>query len=160
MLTEQEPSPDSRITLSTEKDELGVPRSRINWQLTDLTRRTIREYNLRVANAEFARLGFGAIELDPSFNDPAGNWQPYAQDHKHHVGTARMSHTPATGVTDPKCRVHGINNLWIGSGAVFPTRAAHSNPTLTIISVSMRVARDVAAELGKPLPANAFVSRR
>jgi choline dehydrogenase-like flavoprotein len=156
MLTEQEPSRDSRVTLSTQTDELGVPRSRINWQLTDLTRRTILAYS-KAVNVEFERLGFGRIDLDPSFEDPEGNWRPFAQDHKHHVGTARMSHSPSTGVVDPRCRVHGIENLWVASGAVFPT-SAHSNPTLTIIAVSMRVAETVAAELGKALPAGSFVS--
>jgi choline dehydrogenase-like flavoprotein len=31
---EQAPNPDSRVTLSTEKDALGVPRARLDWRLT------------------------------------------------------------------------------------------------------------------------------
>ena len=40
-LSEQAPNPDSRVTLSEERDALGLRRARLDWRLTELDRRTI-----------------------------------------------------------------------------------------------------------------------
>jgi choline dehydrogenase-like flavoprotein len=37
------------------------------------------------------------------------------------------------------CRVHGIENLFIGGSSVFPT-VGYTNPTLTIVAMSLRLA--------------------
>jgi choline dehydrogenase-like flavoprotein len=60
----------------------------------------------------------------------------------HIMGTARMGTDPATSVCDPWSRVHEIDNLYVGDGAVFPT-AAGMNPTLTIMAMSLRMARHI-----------------
>src|SRR6185503_85240 len=46
MMTRQEqaPNPDSRVTLSTEKDALGVPRAKLDWRVTELDKRSIRTF--------------------------------------------------------------------------------------------------------------------
>jgi choline dehydrogenase-like flavoprotein len=50
-----------------------------------------------------------------------------------------MHESPQQGVVDPDCRVHGVDNLYIASSAVFPT-SARSNPTLTILALCLRMA--------------------
>ncbi|MFL5901109.1 MAG: GMC oxidoreductase, partial [Solirubrobacterales bacterium] len=60
----------------------------------------------------------------------------------HIMGTARMGTEPAHSVTDAYSRVHEIDNLYVGDGAVFPT-AAGMNPTLTIMAMSLRMARHI-----------------
>jgi choline dehydrogenase-like flavoprotein len=60
----------------------------------------------------------------------------------HIMGTARMGTDPAKSVTDAYSRVHEIDNLYVGDGAVFPT-AAGMNPTLTIMAMSLRMARHI-----------------
>jgi choline dehydrogenase-like flavoprotein len=60
----------------------------------------------------------------------------------HIMGTARMGTDPAHSVTDAYSRVHEIDNLYVGDGAVFPT-AAGMNPTLTIMAMSLRMARHI-----------------
>jgi choline dehydrogenase-like flavoprotein len=64
------------------------------------------------------------------------------------MGTTRMGTDPATSVVDPECRIHGMDNLWIAGSSVFPT-GGWSNPTLTIIALSLRLAERVAAEAGR-----------
>ena len=41
-VVEPTPLPDSRVTLTTERDALGVPRVKLDWRLGDLEKRTIR----------------------------------------------------------------------------------------------------------------------
>jgi choline dehydrogenase-like flavoprotein len=64
----------------------------------------------------------------------------------HHLGAARMSIAPSDGVVDPDCRVHGVENLFLVSGAVFPT-SGQANPTLTILALAFRLAEFLAKDL-------------
>jgi choline dehydrogenase-like flavoprotein len=57
-----------------------------------------------------------------------------------------MGATPATGVVDADCRVHGIANLFVAGGAVFPS-GGHANPTPTIVALAVRLARRLHAML-------------
>jgi choline dehydrogenase-like flavoprotein len=57
----------------------------------------------------------------------------------HHLGTARMGANPRTSVVDANCRIHGLSNLYVAGGAVFPT-SSQANPTLTIVALALRLA--------------------
>ena len=57
-----------------------------------------------------------------------------------------MSANPETGVVDADLRVHGVANLSIASGAVFPT-SSQANPTLTIVALAIRQADHIAREM-------------
>jgi choline dehydrogenase-like flavoprotein len=146
--SEQEPNPESRVLLSEKTDSLGTHRSNVRWRLTDLTRYTIRQYSL-LLREEFARAGIGRIELDEWVLDDGQTWTDHVTDQFHHMGTARMHDSPRMGVVDSHCRVHGVSNLYIASSAVFPT-SGHSNPTLTIIALCMRLADRLKSELSGP----------
>jgi choline dehydrogenase-like flavoprotein len=54
-----------------------------------------------------------------------------------------MSGDPRHGVVDTNCRVHGVDNLFVASSSVFPT-SGQANPTLSIIALSIRLARHLA----------------
>lgn len=57
----------------------------------------------------------------------------------HASGTCRMAATPDQGVTDGDLRVHGMENLYVLSNAVFPSVGA-VNPTLTLVALAFRLA--------------------
>jgi choline dehydrogenase-like flavoprotein len=133
------PNPDSRITMSDTRDRLGMRRVRLDWRIGELERRTLYEY-IRTFASEFQRLGLGTFDLSQAASlDDSTAWVRMPHDSAHHMGTTRMHESPQLGVVDPNCRVHGVNNLYIGSSAVFPT-CARSNPTLTIIALCLRIA--------------------
>jgi choline dehydrogenase-like flavoprotein len=50
-----------------------------------------------------------------------------------------MTDDPDKGVVDRNCCVHGLSNLYVVGGSVFPTGAA-VQPTLTIAALSLRLA--------------------
>jgi choline dehydrogenase-like flavoprotein len=58
----------------------------------------------------------------------------------HHIGTARMGTNPRDSVTGADCRVHGTDNLYIASAALFPT-SSQANPTLTVVALALRLAQ-------------------
>jgi len=118
---------------------LGIPLAKVQWRLTDLTRHSIQKYALMLKD-QYRLIGAGELELEPWIFDPSPEaWNSHVTDQFHHIGATRMHDSPRQGVVDRDCRVHGIANLYIGSSSVFPT-SGHSNPTLTIIALCMRLA--------------------
>jgi choline dehydrogenase-like flavoprotein len=134
---EQSPNPDSRVTLSTEKDALGMPRVRLDWRLTALEKRSIRVLH-ELLGHEVGRTGIGRLQFREWLLDADEVWPPFVGGGWHHMGTTRMSTDPKKGVVDPDCRVHGLANLYIAGASVYPTAGA-ANPTLTLVSLSLRL---------------------
>jgi choline dehydrogenase-like flavoprotein len=95
---------------------------------------------------EFAGAGIGDIELEDWVLDEAQPWTDHVTDQFHHMGTTRMNDSPRMGVVDRNCQIHGVANLYVAGSAVFPT-SGHSNPTLTIIALCMRLADRLKAEV-------------
>lgn len=136
---EHAPNPDSRVILSDVRDRLGMRKTRLDWRVGELERRTLWEFARTIAR-EFERLGMGSFDLSQvAFLDDPVAWDRMVHDSAHHMGTTRIHESPQFGVVDPNCRVHGVDNLYIGSSSVFPT-GARSNPTLTILALCLRMA--------------------
>ena len=57
----------------------------------------------------------------------------------HYMGTTRMHKDPRHGVVDEHCRVHGIENLYVAGGSVFPTTGA-TMVTVNIVAMAVRLA--------------------
>jgi len=140
---EQAPNPESRLTLSGERDALGMPRLKIDWRITELDLLSLRK-SYELLAAELARNAVGKLDFD------AGKLRVKAERHGivggHHIGTTRMSSDPAGGVVDPDCRVHGVSNLYVASASVFPT-SGQANPTLTLLALTFRLADKLAGRL-------------
>jgi choline dehydrogenase-like flavoprotein len=136
-LIEQSPNRDSRITLTDQIDGLGLRRVRLNWQINDRDRRTIRTLAMEVAK-EMARLDRARVQLAPFILD-----RPIEMSdifgHCHQLGTTRMSSDPRYGVVDVNCQVHGVENLYAAGGSVFSTGGG-INPTTTIVLLALRLA--------------------
>jgi choline dehydrogenase-like flavoprotein len=135
---EQAPNPDSRITLSSRQDVLGLSEARADWRLTSLEQRTAKAFTMFIAS-EFARLGIGRSRLEPWVEETAIIGEDAVTETLHHIGTTRMSANPRFGVVDGDCRVHNIENLYVAGSSVFPT-GGHANPTLTIVALAIRLA--------------------
>jgi choline dehydrogenase-like flavoprotein len=130
------PNPDSRVTLAPERDELGMPRVRLDWRLSELDRRSARRA-LEILGEELGEAGQGRVRLLPDRVD--GSWPEDLEGGWHHMGTTRMDDDPKRGVVDRDCRVHGLANLFIAGSSVFAT-AGSGTPTLTIVALTLRLA--------------------
>jgi choline dehydrogenase-like flavoprotein len=135
LIGEQAPNPDSRITLSRERDSLGLNRVQLDWRLSPIDKYTIKRSQQLIA-AEFERAGLGKLQIELADDDTS--WQSLRGSY-HHIGTTRMSTNPRQGVVNEHCQVHGIHNLYIAGSSVFPTSGL-SNPTLTIVALAIRLA--------------------
>ncbi len=135
---EQSPNPDSRVSLSAERDAMGVRRAALHWQLAPLDKRSIRR-SCEILARETGRSGIGRLRLlDWLTVEDDTVWPEFLSGGWHHMGTTRMHTHPRQGVVDADSRVHGISNLYLAGASVFPTGGA-ANPTLTLIALSLRL---------------------
>ena len=139
---EQAPNPDSRLTLSSERDAFGMPRLKIDWRIAELDLLSLeKSYGLL---AQEMRLR-GAGKLDFDREKLAYKARRHGIVGGHHIGTTRMSANPRQGVVDADCRVHGVGNLYVASASVFPT-SGQANPTLTLLALAFRLAERLGKE--------------
>jgi choline dehydrogenase-like flavoprotein len=127
---EQMPNPQSRLSLSDRRDRHDIPLLRVDWRVGD-TELHSASRTLQLLDERLGQLGAGRLiarETDILFGDAA-----------HPMGSTRMSRDPRRGVVDSDCRVHGIANLYVAGGSVFPT-GGYANPTLTIVALALRLA--------------------
>lgn len=132
-LAEQLPHDSSRVVLTDELDAAGMPRATLDWRVGDVDRDSARR-SMRLLAPALERAFSGRVLslLDALPDVDLGEGY-------HHMGTARMSRHPDTGVVDADCRVHGTSNLWLAGSAVFPA-GGYANPTLTLVALALRLA--------------------
>jgi choline dehydrogenase-like flavoprotein len=133
---EQAPRMENRITLGKSRDAFGMPRVRANWTIGNLEKQTIHKSHAILAN-EFRRSGIG--ELTSRLPPVESRWPDYLAHASHFMGETRMSHDPHDGVVNEDCRVHGVDNLFIAGGSVFPTGGA-TMATYNIVALAVRLA--------------------
>ncbi len=78
-----------------------------------------------------------------------GFGSPYAgpASTAHILGTARMGRDAETSVVDRWGRMHELDNVYVADGSVFVSSGGF-NPTLTIMALSLRMARHLAGRIG------------
>jgi choline dehydrogenase-like flavoprotein len=132
---EQAPNPESRVTLDRSRDELGVPRVRLDWRLSPQDLDSLR---LAQTMLEHALRG-QPLESFPFRGANGTAWEHRIAGGAHHMGTTRMHRDPRRGVVDEHCRVHGTTNLFVAGSSVFPT-GGWMPPTLTVVALALRLA--------------------
>jgi glycosyltransferase involved in cell wall biosynthesis/choline dehydrogenase-like flavoprotein len=136
--SEQLPAANNRITLSDERDYLGMRRAAIDFHYSDkdidsvykahdlldqsLRKTSIGELVFRVPREQFLLIR-----------------RACQADGLHQIGTTRMGEHPADGVVDSDCRVFGFENLFIAGSAVFRT-SGQAAPTFSAIALALRLA--------------------
>jgi choline dehydrogenase-like flavoprotein len=133
---EQRPDSESSITLSQERDSIGLLRARLDWRISDLELDTIRTF---AETATHSLAAIAEIQPDPDLLSRNPAFLNRCDDSNHHMGGMRMAPSPADGVVTPDLLLHGTRNVYICSGAVFPT-SGFSNPTHTVLALAMRLA--------------------
>ena len=149
---EQAVNYDSRVKLSTTStDRFGLPRIELDWRINELDRHT-----MKTAAVEFGKLlaerRVGRLQLDPwllekEITFPGIDSGAEVGGH-HHMCTTRMSDDPKQGVVDRNCKVHDIDNLYLGGCSTFAT-GGHANPTYTITQLAFRLADHLSGRMLK-----------
>ncbi|MEM8570051.1 MAG: GMC family oxidoreductase [Pseudomonadota bacterium] len=149
-IAEQALNPDSRVLLSNETDRFGLRVLALDWRHNEMDMRTYRAC-ANVMGAYLAKRGIGRVKVadwlmdndpvPPPMGTPGNQVGAY-----HHMCTTRMSQNPKEGVVDGDCKVHGLGNLFIGGSSVYAT-AGHTNPTLNIVELALRLGDHISGRL-------------
>lgn len=134
--SEQIPNPNSTVTLSDERDAIGMRRLNINLQFTQqdiegvIQAHRYWDQYLREHNCGY---------LKYVTDDPESSVWEQAGDGFHQVGTTRMSEHPQDGVVGTNCNIHGLDNLFVASSSIFVT-SGQANSTFMIVAFALRLA--------------------
>lgn len=126
-------NPENRIELGTGVNRLGLPQTRVHFHRADGFAEAAAE-RLKWMKEVLLQMGLTVRDEDCAV-------QPQRGDHA--ASTCRMATTPEKGVVDEQLKVHGVDNLYVCSNAVFPSGAA-VNPTLTVTALSLRLGKHLS----------------
>jgi choline dehydrogenase-like flavoprotein len=142
--SEQLPLADTRIRLDDDLDHLGMPKTVVDWTVSNTDLTTLRTFAAYLRE-RFAALSINGVEWRPEIFDESAEITGIT-DTFHPMGGCRMGTDPRESVVDSNLTVHGIPNLSIASAAVYPAGGS-SNPSLTIIALALRLADKLATQL-------------
>jgi hypothetical protein len=143
LTSEQMPLKASRLKLRPERDSLGMPLVEVEWMIDGAEIETMARF-CEAITAFFEQRKLARIKLDPLLGARDRRFLTRIDDANHHMGMARMSDSPATGMVDASLRVYGSNNLYVAGAATFPT-TGFANPTLTAIALGLRLSDHLVA---------------
>lgn len=136
---EQKSHAENRISLSAARtDSAGLPALHIEFRFTDEDIAAVLAAH-DLLDVDLQRSGAGRLHLRGDRAACLATIKRFARDGYHQLGGAVMHDDPSRGVVDASCRAHGVENLWVVSGSVFPS-GSQANPTLTIVALSRRLA--------------------
>jgi choline dehydrogenase-like flavoprotein len=126
---EQVAGSENRVRLSLTTDSLGLPKALVDWRVSEAERDSAARF------AAHMREEFAALGAAPNM---------YARgtallDTYHPMGGLLMGTDSNNSVVDTNLRVHGMENLFVASCAVFPAGGS-SNPTFTLMALTLRLA--------------------
>lgn len=143
MIVEPRPNPASRITLTDERCALGLRRMKLDWKPHESDYKSAYELYQTLGD-ELSQAGLGRQQLS---RENTAEVRSQVSGACHHMGTTRMAASESDGVVDSNLKVYGSDNLYVASSSVFP-RYGYSNPTLTIVALSVRLAQHLAKTQG------------
>ena len=135
MFGEELPNPDNRIELVSEKDEFGFPLARFTHAFDESA---VALWNANLEEGQKAAKAAGAKEV----------WVGRAAIPTTHLhGGTEMGTGASNSVVNSFGQAHELPNLYVAGPSNFPTEGA-SNPTYTILAVSLRGAEQLAKNWG------------
>lgn len=130
--SEMLPDPENRVFLSGETEVSGILGVMAQCVLNANDYRNV-ENGIRFVGKVLMENNAGRIMLNNE------NLYKNITGGGHIMGTTRMGNHPKTSVVDKNNRVHGYANFYVSGSSVFTTSGA-SNPTLTIVALTLRLA--------------------
>lgn len=141
---EQEPNPDSRVVLTGEVDQFGLPRVAIDLRFTQRDARSVVDSH-QVLDAALRGNRIGRLEYWYPIEQLPDRVLAQASDGLHQVGTTRMGQDARNSVVDTDLKVHGVANLYVASSSVFPT-TGQANSTYPATALAIRLAHHLNRE--------------
>jgi choline dehydrogenase-like flavoprotein len=142
------PNRNSRVTLTEDRDAVGMPKLAIDIRFSDDdvdgVVRAHRYWDEYLRTHGCGQLEYFADDLEGAVRARIGGGF-------HQLGTTRMSANPADGVVAADLAVHGFEDLFVASSSTFVT-SSQANSTFMVVVFALRLADQVRAELRTSRP--------
>jgi len=122
------------------RDVFGLPVAQVTWS-PGKYEQVAQQFYIPVVKKMMTAAGARTVLAVPDTVNSGG-----VPTGSHVMGGMMMGADPATSVTDPYGRVHGLDNVYVADGSAFVSSGAH-NPTNTIMAVALRNMRHLAGTL-------------
>jgi choline dehydrogenase-like flavoprotein len=129
------PDPNNRLTLSDQKDWLGIPKPNIYYDVGAYVRKSAEVYSTPLVKRLAAEMGATDVTVTTEFTNS-----------DHIMGGMIMGANAADSVVDVDCRAHDHPNLFLPGGGAM-TSAGCGNSTLTMAALALKAADAMAAQL-------------
>jgi GMC oxidoreductase len=142
---EQVPNRRSRVSLSANRDSVGMPKLKIDLRFLQQDVDGVLECH-QVWDEYLRQNGCGRLEY---LSDDPGSlaWRRMGGG-SHQLGTTRMAARAEDGVVDEHLAVHGMSNLFVASSSAFLT-SSQANPTFMIVTFALRLADRLTSVLNE-----------
>jgi len=144
---EQEPNPESRVALTNENDQFGLPRVSIDLRFTDNDASSVVRSH-EILDSALRNSSVGRLEYWHPQEERVARVLAQASDGFHQAGTTRMGTDPRNSVVDTDLKAHDVANLYVASSSVFPT-TGQANSTFLAVALAVRLAHHLQE---KPAP--------
>ncbi len=134
--TEMLPNEQNTVTLSDLKDELGLPKPKVNIELDNYNKDAFK-FAYQLAKDIYTKLEW-KVRQEDKLEEYLYNYSGAG----HIIGTTRMGNNPKTSVVDSFGQAHEHPNLFIVGPSVFPTSGT-ANPTLTAAALTLRTIKSI-----------------
>lgn len=133
------PYEDNRVTLSSKRDQWGLPLIKVNFSYRE-NERLMQKDTMETAGDMLEKAGFKDVNMF-DYNNPPGIAV-------HEMGTARMGNDPRTSVLNQFNQIHAVKNVFITDGSCMASSACQ-NPSLTYMALTARACAYAVEELKK-----------
>ena len=144
---EQASTPANRIRLSDNCDALGLRKAIVDWRVGDAEYATAYKF-AHIIKQQLQAAGFAELDWTPGLLQGV---RPDIADSYHSMGGLRMGTDARVSVVDTNLKVHGVENLYVASCAVYPSGGS-SNPTFTLMALTMRLSDHLRSKFAQSAP--------
>jgi len=123
-------------------DQWGIPVLRFSWKWSDHEHLQVKHMQ-ETFRTLLAEMGAEVRSTMPTRE--SGYGIATGGSIIHELGTVRMGNDPKTSALDSNCTAWDCKNLFVADGGPFVSQA-DKNPTWTILALSMRTSRHIAAQ--------------
>jgi len=142
---EQVPNRQSRVSLASDRDSVGMPRLNIDLRFSKQDVDGILRCH-EIWDEYLRRNDYGHLEYVSQ--DPGSVVWGGLGGGSHQLGTTRMSVRAEDGVVDENLAVHDMKNLFVASSSVFVT-SSQANPTFMIVVLALRLVNRLKSDLAR-----------
>jgi len=129
------PDPGNRLTLSHQKDWLGIPKPNIYYDVGAYVRKSAEVYSTPLVKKLAREMGAVDVKVTTEFTNS-----------DHIMGGMIMGSDGADSVVDVDCRAHDHANLFLPGGGAMTTGGC-GNSTLTMAALALKAADAIAAQM-------------